>query len=94
MIEITKEFISEILHYNPDTGVFRWKMRNIGKYFKNPRAVGVFNSLYAFTIAGSEVTSDRSVTSYIAIKINGKSHKAHRLAFIYMTGLAQQRLTP
>ena len=92
MIEITKEFLSEILHYNPETGVFRWKMRNIGKYFKNQRAVGVFNSLYAFTISGSEVTSDRSVTSYIAIKINGKSHKAHRLAFIYMTGHAPEEV--
>lgn len=90
--EITRDFLLEILTYNPLSGVFTWNCRNVGNHFKNKRAVGVFNALYSGSVAGSEVSSNKSATSYIAIKINGKSHKAHRLAFIYMTGDAPEEV--
>ena len=90
--EITRDFLLEILTYNPLSGVFTWNCRSVGNHFKNKRAVGVFNALYSGSVAGSEVSSNKSATSYIAIKINGKSHKSHRLAFIYMTGDAPEEV--
>lgn len=90
--EITRDFLLEILTYNPLSGVFTWNSRSVGNHFKNKRAVGVFNALYSGSVAGAVVSSNKSATSYIAIKINGKSHKAHRLAFIYMTGDAPEEV--
>ncbi len=33
-----------------------------------------------------EVAGTKSKTCYVGLKIDGKIHKAHRLAFLYMTG--------
>jgi len=67
---ITQEQLKELLHYNPDTGVFTWKKVVI----KNQVKVG--------DIAGCK----DSDTGYIKISIRGEKYKAHRLAFLYMTG--------
>jgi len=40
------------------------------------------SAVYAGDVAGCV-----TVNGYIAIKINGKSHQAHRLAFLYVDGL-------
>lgn len=72
------EFLQSILNYCPDTGVFTWA----SKQHENKRKF--FNSCLAGKPAGSVVGSCRSKTKYIAIKINGHSYKAHRLAFIFM----------
>lgn len=71
--------LNGLLSYNPETGDFTWKERTSGTKSDN-----IFNSLFANSKAGSVVTSSRSKTSYIAIKIFGKSYKAHRLAFVLM----------
>lgn len=72
-------FTQSILNYDPISGIFTWRKRH-GK----GRSVSVFNALYAGMQAGSIVSSNKSKTNYIAIKINGKSYKAHRLAFLFM----------
>jgi hypothetical protein len=65
---MTLEYLHSILHYNPDTGVFTWKVD------RNSRVkVG--------SIAG---TTDKD--GYRIHIIDGKSYKAHRLAWLYMTG--------
>ena len=61
------ERLRQLLDYNKDTGVFRWK---------------VSRRVRAGTIAGVIDAID----GYRRIKVDGKSYKAHRLAFLYVTG--------
>jgi len=64
--------VNQLLHYDPDTGVFTWKVR------RNHKAkVG--------DIAGA-VNSYESNLQYISIKIDRRLYKAHRLAFLLMSG--------
>jgi hypothetical protein len=65
---ITAERLRELLHYDPWTGVFTWRVRT-SNYVK----VG-------------DVAGCVSVDGYISIKIDGYSYRAHRLAWLYMTG--------
>jgi hypothetical protein len=66
---ITQAELKEILHYDPETGVFRWRHAR-----KN-------NQIKPWGVAGSRYSKD-----YSRIEINNKAYKAHRLAWLYMTG--------
>jgi len=69
---ITQKELKEILHYDPGTGIFRWISRPT-------------NRVHIGDVAGSHhKTVD--CKKYIVIRINHKAYKAHRLAFLYMTG--------
>jgi hypothetical protein len=65
---ITQEYLKEILDYNPETGIFTWKIKKNGTKGIN-------------SIAGH---IDKK--GYFRIKINSISHKAHRLAWLYVYG--------
>ncbi len=65
---MTQEYLKSILHYEPTTGVFKWKKKRNGV-------------LHPELIAGTI-----HIKGYNHIKINGKEHKSHRLAWLYMTG--------
>jgi hypothetical protein len=67
---ITAERLRELLHYDPDTGVFTWKVDH-----PNRRAG---------SIAGTQAKHE--VTSYRMITADGRRYYAHRLAWLYMTG--------
>lgn len=74
MREITQEYLKSILDYNPETGEFIWKQRcDVPK---------VWNIHYAGKMAGSQ---DKD--NYWIICIENKQYKAHRLAWLYMTGM-------
>lgn len=60
------------LLYNPDTGVFTWRVTN-----NNKVKVG--------SIAGRIVSKENDI-KYRMIGLNKKGYAAHRLAFLYMTG--------
>ena len=64
---MTQEELKQILDYDPDTGLFRWKI----KPCKN---VDIGD------IAGT------NRDGYIVIGVNRKQYRAHRLAWLYMTG--------
>ncbi len=65
---ITQERLKEILHYNPASGLFVWKINIPG------------------VVAIDDYAGHLDTIGYIIIKIDGKKYKAHRLAFLYMTG--------
>ena len=67
------ERLKEILEYNPETGVFTWKEQR-----KWSRPVN--------SVAGHVHINPTSGSKYIFIHTFGKQWKAHRLAFLLMTG--------
>lgn len=69
--DITQAQLKQILNYDPETGIFTWKI-NSGRHGR----------IKSGTIAGS----DKQKNGYIEINFNGSLHKAHRLAVLYMTG--------
>jgi HNH endonuclease len=70
--ELTQERLRELLHYDPDTGVFTWLVSR--------------GRVKAGTIAGSKYKASSPDIIYIQIMIDGCNHTAHRLAFLYMIG--------
>lgn len=70
-MEITQARVRELLHYDPETGVFTWRVTPSGRPGHN-RIVGT-------------VCSGRS-SIRLHIRIDGRIYKAHRLAFLYMAG--------
>ena len=65
--------VKEILIYDALTGVFRWRRRNeVGAWW---------NGRYAGTIAGGWDSK-----GYRRIAIDDHAHRAHRLAWAWMTG--------
>jgi len=69
----SQEYIRSVFDYNPNTGVFKWKIRTDVPKEWNTRRAG--------KIAGRVQKN-----GYISIGINKKHFYAHRLAWIYMTG--------
>lgn len=69
MADLTQARLREVLNYDPETGVFTWKISKSGGHIKSGRLAGSANS-----------------KGYIQIKFEGVSYKAHRLAWLYMTG--------
>jgi len=62
--------LKELLHYDPDTGIFRWKV-----YRKRSKAA-------PGDVAGKRHPSQK----YVRIGFDGWMWPAHRLAFLYMIG--------
>lgn len=84
-ISITQTFLKECVHYDPIKGSFRWRRRPLrhfvdGKYPATTICAS-WNKKFQGAFAGG-----RDFKGYINIKINGVLYKAHRLAWLYMTG--------
>lgn len=70
--DLTAEYLRSILDYDPDIGIFRWKIRVPGKG----------GMIEIGDIAGN-TCADRG---YVRIGIDGHTYYAHRLAYLWMTG--------
>lgn len=70
VIELSAERLRELLHYDSDTGFFAWKARS-GR---------------GSHILGGDVAGYVTSSTYIAITIDGREYKAHRLAWLHVTG--------
>jgi hypothetical protein len=79
--ELTQEYLHSILNYEPEKGVFTWKLRPID-YFKNERAMKIWNVRYSGKKAGCTNT-----IGYEVISILKKRYLAHRLAWLYVYGI-------
>ena len=79
---LTPDRLRELLSYDPETGIFRWKKRSAG----TPRE-GTWNTRYAGKVAGRVRTEiAKSRTSYVMISVDNRTHRAHRLAWLYVHG--------
>lgn len=70
---ITAECLRQLLDYDPDTGVFRWRER--------PDGSADWNKMNASRVAGS--VNNRG---YRIIKIANVRYRAHRLAWLHVYG--------
>jgi len=68
---ITQERLKELLHYDPDTGIFTWRVGRGGMRVGD-KAGGI--------------TTTATGKSYIVIGIDGKDYKAHRLSWLFIHG--------
>lgn len=64
---ITQARLKALLHYDPDTGIFRWRTSGTGRK----------------AVAG-HVNKPRG---YMQIRVDGKAHYLHRLAWLYTHGV-------
>lgn len=71
---LTQERLKEALHYNPDTGIFKWK-------------IATSDRIRPGHIAGCIATNKVNKKQYLVIGLYGTNYLAHRLAFLYMTGM-------
>lgn len=78
---MTAEYVREALIYERHTGVFTWRVRPM-KHFRTSRGCNTFNGRYAGELAGT-ITK---VHGCVQIGIDGRSHLAHRLAWLHVTG--------
>lgn len=69
--DLTADTVRELLDYDPETGIFVWRDR--------PSVRGTWNTRYAGNVAGFAKKG-----GYVTIRINRKSYRAHRLAWLYM----------
>ena len=72
-----KDILSQLLDYDPDTGILRWKFVEGA----TSRGDKIRNTRFAGMIAGSY-----SPRSGLVVWISGKSYLAHRVAWVLMTG--------
>lgn len=83
--ELTAEIVRELLDYNIETGVLRWRIRDVRWFnsstFSAKRACNRWNACYAGKIAGTP-----SGKGYLVVQIFGKLYRAHRLAWLLVTG--------
>ena len=75
MTDLTQARLKKLLDYDPETGVWRWRInRYAGQYYKQVVAK-------AGAVAGAT-----NAAGYRQIAIDGRVHYEHRLAVLYMTG--------
>lgn len=64
---LTQAELKELLHYDPETGLFTWKVK---KSSVNP----------------GDKAGSYDLHGYLTVRINYKSYKCHRLAWLYVYG--------
>lgn len=78
---LTHEIIRELLDFDQQTKIWRWRQRPQA-YFKSKRTWKMWNTRYAGKIAGCERDD-----GHIVIKVFGRNYLSHRLEVFYLTGL-------
>lgn len=83
--DLTAEFIRQILDYDPETGVLTWKPRVPDMFTDGGHSAEHTCSLWNSKHAGKKA-GKKHKEGYIEIWVNRVPYKAHRLAWVWMTG--------
>lgn len=78
--DAAQSIVRLVLDYDADTGVLRWRAREM-TMFSSTHRCKVWNSQHAGKEAGS-INSQ----GYLDVRLDGKLHRAHRLAWIHVNG--------
>jgi len=73
--QISADRLRSLLRYDPDTGVFTWRVVHGGR-----------KRIPAGIVAGTRFTPACGKSDYLAITLDGRTYSLHRLAWLYMTG--------
>lgn len=82
---LTQEYLKECLNYDLETGVFTWKTRP-RHHFKTDKAMKMWHSRDYVKSPGCL----KEDSGYVVIGLNYHIFRAHRLAWLYMTGTFPQ----
>lgn len=80
---LTQKVVSELLEYDPSTGLLFWKIRS-RKWFDDDRASKIWNIIYPGKVAGGKTGGHRK--EYISISIFKKRYLAHRIIWLHVNG--------
>ncbi|WP_296257786.1 MULTISPECIES: HNH endonuclease signature motif containing protein [unclassified Pseudomonas] len=83
-IDLAQEELAEILEYEPDTGLLRWRPRP-DEMFERKGFAASWNSRFAGRIAGN-VFKKPSGHSYVQIGIGYRHLRAHRVIWLLVYG--------
>jgi hypothetical protein len=72
---LTAKRLQELLSYEPETGLFRWRVNRCGGRYRQ-----------LLRARAGDVAGDLNGDGYWRIGVDGRRYKAHRLAWLYMTG--------
>jgi hypothetical protein len=73
---LTAERLRELLHYDPETGKWTWR---VDRHRRN-------NGTGAIVARAGDLAGSRHHSGYTHIRIDGRKYGSSRLAWLYMTG--------
>ncbi len=79
---VTAKRLREVLSYDLETGVFTWKPRP-AEQFSSDKSCKTWNTRFAGKHCGC-IDSERG---YVLIRVDGEQYFAHRLAWLFVTGV-------
>lgn len=83
-MSIPIDIARQLLDYDPCTGVFTWKHRDLS-WFKTRRACNAWNARHAGQIAGSISVDSKNGYEHRVIRLLGLKEYEHRLVWLWMS---------